>query len=184
MKKYLIGSFVGAIIIFIWQSLSFAVLGIHENSMKYTAGQNDIMAALSANIKEDGAYMMPSAATKKEREEIMKNIDGKAVATIVYQSKVDGDMTMRFIRTFLVDMFLVISLIYILSRAGTPIGRRVFSASVAFGLAAWLWSMYIAHIWAGLPWHMISGDLIDAIVAWGLVGVWLGWFLNRGTVRT
>ncbi len=181
MKKYLIGSIVGGIIIFIWQSLSFAVLGIHNNSMKYTAAQDEIKSVLASKLTEDGAYMVPSAPTQKEREDLFKKMDGQPMAEIIFQKSVDTDMTMRFIRTFLVNVFLVISLIYMLTRGGTPIGRRVFSASVAFGLAAWLWSMYIAHIWAGLPWHMIGGDLIDAIAAWGLVGLWLGWWLNRAS---
>jgi hypothetical protein len=183
MKKFLIGSIVGAIIIFVWQGLSFMVIGIHEDAMKYSAGQDNIMSAISANIKEDGAYMIPSAPTKKEREELMKTLDGKPMAAIIYQSAVKIDLTRNLIRTFLVDIFLVISLIYILTRGGTPIGRRVFAASVAFGIATWIWTFYLGHIWGGLPWHMIKGDLINSIVAWGLCGIWLGWWLNRTSVK-
>jgi len=183
MKRFLVGSLVGAIIIFIWQFVSFSFLGVHENSMKYTASQDNIMSAITTNLKEDGAYLLPSAPTKKERDDLMKNMNGKPMVQIIYQNAVNGDMTMRFIRTFLVNIFLVISLIYILTRGGVPIGRRVFAGAVAFGLATWLWTFYLGHIWAGLPWHMIKGDLIDALAAWALVGLWLGWWLNRASVK-
>jgi len=179
MKKYLIGSIVGGIIIFLWQGISWMGIGLHNNSMKYTPAQDNIMSVLSANIKEDGAYMIPSAATAKERQDMMKSMEGKPWASVIYHSSMSGDMTMRFIRGFLVNFFLVISLIYMLTRGGTPILRRVVSGSVAFGLAAWLWTFYMGHIWADLPWHMITADLIDSIVAWALCGIWLGWWLNR-----
>jgi hypothetical protein len=29
------------------------------------------------------------------------------------------------------------------------------------------------------PWDVIKGELIDLLVAWGLCGLWLGWWLNR-----
>ena len=41
MKKYLIGSIVGGIIIFLWQGLSWMALGIHSDSMMHNAGQEN-----------------------------------------------------------------------------------------------------------------------------------------------
>ena len=180
MKKYLIGSVIGAIIIFAWQGLSWMVMGVHDSSMKYHPAQKEIMDVISANITEDGLYMMPSAQTKKEQEAMMKEMEGKPWVSVIYHKSFNGDTTMRLIRAFLIDVFLVISLIYILMRGGTvPIPRRVFSGAVALGLAFFLWSPYMGHVWFDLPWHMIKGDLIDALVAWSLCGAWLGWWLNR-----
>jgi hypothetical protein len=180
MKKYFIGSVVGAIIIFAWQGLSWMVIGIHDNSMKYHPAQKEIMDVISANTTEEGLYMMPSAQTKKEREAMKEGMGGKPWASVIYHKSFNSDITMRLVRGFLIDIFLVISVIYILTRGGAvPIPRRVFSGSVALGLAFFLWGPYTGHVWFDLPWHMIKGDLIDAIVAWSLCGAWLGWWLNR-----
>ncbi|MDP4261909.1 MAG: hypothetical protein Q8941_05205 [Bacteroidota bacterium] len=180
MKKWLIGSIVGAILVFAWQGLSWTILGVHESGMKYTPAQNDIMNVLSSNIKEDGMYMMPSGPTPKDREAVMKDMEGKPWASVIYHKEMHQDMVMQLIRSFLVDIFLVISLIYILSRGGAmPIPRRVFAGSVALGLAFFLWGPYSGHIFFDLPWSMIKGDLLDALVAWSLCGLWLGWWLNR-----
>jgi len=179
MKKYIVGSIVGAIIIFLWQSLSWTVLGVHDNGMKFHPAQKEIMAVLSANTPEEGMYMLPSAATQKEQDAMMKEMEGKPWASVIYHQSFSSDMTMRMIRAFLVDLFLVISLIYIFTRGSTPVPRRIFSGSVALGLAFFLWGPYTGHIWFDLPWHMIKGDLIDSLVAWSLCGVWLGWWLNR-----
>jgi hypothetical protein len=180
MKKYLIGSVAGAVIIFAWQGLSWMALGIHDSGMKYHPAQKEIMDVITANTTEEGLYMLPSAQTKKEQKAMMKEMEGKPWVSVIYHKSFNNDMTRRLIRAFLVDVFLVISLIYILMRGGTvPIPRRVFSGSVALGLAFFLWGPYMGHVWFDLPWHMIKGDLIDALVAWSLCGVWLGWWLNR-----
>jgi hypothetical protein len=179
-KQWIIGSIVGAIIVFAWQGLSWMVLDIHESGMKYTAAQDEIMNVLNARITEEGLYMMPSAPTKKERMDKMKETEGKPWASVIYRKEMHGDMVMPMIRGFLVDIVLVISLIYIFTRGGaTPVPRRIFAGSVAFGLAFFLWGPYMGHIFYDLPWSMIKGDLIDGLVAWSLCGIWLGWWMNK-----
>jgi hypothetical protein len=179
MKKWVIGSLAGAIIVFLWQAASWMFLGIHDNSFKYLPAQQEVLDVLSSKITEDGHYMLPSAPTEKERQEMMEGMEGKPWASVIYHKSFSTDMVMPMIRGFLVDLFLVISLIYILTRGGVPITRRAFAGAVAVGLFTFLWGPYSGHIWFELPWHMITGDLIDAIAAWGLCGLWVGWWLNR-----
>jgi len=184
MKKWIISSLVGAIIIFAWQSAAWMFLGVHDTKINYTPAQDNIMNVLSSSNLEEALYMMPSAPTEKEREEQMKTMEGKPWASVIYHREFKDSMVRRMIRGFLVNIFLVISLIYLLTRGGTvPIPRRIFSASVAFGLACFLWGPYTGHIWFDLPWSMIKGDLIDALAAWALCGLWLGWWLNRPSVK-
>src|SRR5258705_5423302 len=180
MKKWIIGSIVGAMLVFAWQGLSWMAIGVHDKQMKFTPAQNEIMNVLTANLTEDGLYAMPSAATKKEQQDMMEGMEGKPWASVIYHKEYHSNMAMRMIRAFLVDLFLVVSLIYIFSAGGaTPTARRVFSRSVAYGLAFFLAGQYMGHVWFDLPWHMITGDLIDNVVAWSLCGIWLAWWLNR-----
>jgi hypothetical protein len=179
MKKWLIGSLVGGVIVFIWQAASWMFLPIHDDAMKYTPAQNEIMKVLSENLKEESAYQLPSAPTKTEQQAMMKEMAGKPWATVIYHPSMNMDMARPMIRGFLVDIFLVISLMYVLTRGGTPTPVRAFAGSVALGLFSFIWGPYTGHIWFQLPWHMIKGDLIDAVVAWGLCGLWVGWWLNR-----
>jgi hypothetical protein len=179
MKKWLIGSLVGAILVFGWQALSHTVIGIHNSDMKYTAAQSEILANLTANLKEDGAYMVPWGQTQKEQMDVMKNNENKPFATIVYNSSLNSDMASPMIRGFLVDLFLVITLIYLLTRGGNPAGIKIIAGSFALGLAYFLHGPYMGHIWYQLPWHMIKGDLIDSLVSWTICGFWLSWWLPR-----
>ena len=179
-KKWIIGSIIGGIIVFAWQGLSWMVTPIHDKQMKFTPAQNEIMNVLNTNLTEDGLYALPSAPTKKEQEEMMKSMEGKPWASIIYHKTYNNEMAMPMIRALLVDIFLVVSLIYLFTRGGTvPIPRRIFSGAFAYGLAFFLAGEYMGHIWFGLPWHMIMGNLIDNVISWSLCGIWLAWWMNR-----
>jgi len=182
MKKWLIGSLVGAILVFGWQFLSWSVLGIHKDAFKYHPAQDSIINYLSSTLTEDGAYMIPTAkpgTPRKEHQEMAKQMEGNPWASIIYHKEAHFSMTRPMIRGFLIDLFLVFTLIYILTRAGTPNAVRILAGSVAVGLFCFLWGPYTGHNWFSLPMDMIKGDLIDGIAAWGLCGLWLGWWLNR-----
>ena len=53
MKKIFLGSLVGAILLFGWQSLSWTVLGIHEKAMSYTPAQDSLLNTLSNTLKQE-----------------------------------------------------------------------------------------------------------------------------------
>ena len=179
-KQWIIGSLVGAIIVFAWQSLSWTVLGIHDKQMKYTPAQNEIMNVLNSSLTEEGLYALPSAATMQEKQDMIKEMEGKPWASIIYHKEYNSEMVMRMIRAFLVDLVLVISLIYLFTRGGSvPIPRRVFAGSVAYGLAFFLAGEYMGRIWFDLPWSMIMTNLIDNLASWTLCGAWLAWWMNR-----
>jgi hypothetical protein len=182
MKKWLIGALVGAIILFAWQGTSWMVLQLHNDATKYHPAQDSIMSYLSTQFKEEGSYMLPTVkagATTAEREECMKKALGHPWAMIVYHPTMNDDMTRSFIRGFLVDFFLLICFIYMISRGGWPIPRRIFAASVTMGLFVFLIGPYTSHIFMSTPLSAIKADLIDYMVAWTLCGAWLAWWLGK-----
>jgi hypothetical protein len=182
MKKWLIGSFVGAIIAFVLQFTSWAVLEMHIGEAKYTPAQDTIISFLSSTIKDDGMYMLPTVppgSSMDEGQKLGEQMDGKPWATIMYKKSYSNEMAMPMIRGFLVDLFLVFTLIYVLTRSGTPTGMRIFAGSVAMGLFTFLAGPYTMHNWFQTPTEAYMGHLIDSIVVWGVVGIWLGWWMNR-----
>lgn len=179
MKKWIIGSLVGAIIVFAWQAASWMFLGIHSNEEKFTPAQDQILSAISSANLDEGVYMMPSAATKKEMKDVMQKNEGKPWAWIVYGKNMSTSMTAPMIMGFIVDLILVILMISILVRGGLPSFTGIFTGCIAVGIFTFLWEPYMAHNWYNMPWSGIKGHLIDSIVAWGLCGLWLGWWLRR-----
>jgi hypothetical protein len=64
-------------------------------------------------------------------------------------------------------------------RGGLPSFTGIFTGCIAVGLFAFLWIPFMELNWFQGTWAAIKGDLIDAVVAWGLCGLWLGWWLRR-----
>ncbi len=141
MKKWIIGSLVGAIIVFAWQAASWTFLGIHAGEEKYTPAQDQILSTLASSNLEDGMYMLPN---------------------------VKPDATM--------DVVLLIS---ILVRGGLPSFIGIFTGAISVGIFTFLWGPYMERNWYNVPWSAIIGHLYDAIIAWALCGLWLGWWLRR-----
>lgn len=60
MKKTIIGSLVGAIIMFLWQFLSWGPTQLHRPAQDYTPKQDSILSYLNSQFSEDGSYFLPS----------------------------------------------------------------------------------------------------------------------------
>ncbi len=182
MKKMLIGSLVGAILIFGWQFFSWTVSGIHDAEAKHLDTQDAIMQTLNENIKADGVYILPSApagTSMEKMEAIGKANEGKPWAMITYKTKYVNNMPNAMFRGFLIDLVIVLLLISILMKGGAPDMKGAVVGSVIIGIMTFLWGPYMMHNWFQTPWDTMTGPMIDAVVPWALCGVWLGWWLRR-----
>lgn len=182
MKKWVIGSLVGAIIVFVWQAASWMFLGIHAGEMKYTPAQDQVLATLASSNLEDGMYMLPNAkpgTSMEEHENMRKQMEGKPWAWVLYSNKMNIGMTGPMIIGFVVDLILVVLLISILVRGGLPSFIGIFSGAISVGIFTFLWGPYMERNWYNVPWSAIIGHLYDAIIAWALCGLWLAWWLRR-----
>jgi hypothetical protein len=182
MKKWIIGALVGAIIMFVWQAASWMFLNLHKDAGKYHPAQDSVVSYLSSVITEDGAYMMPTGkpgSSMKDHQEMMKQMEGRPWVSIIYHKSFKDHMVMSMIRGFLVNFVIVLLLVVLLTKGGLPNFMGVLTGTLSVGVITFLWGPYMGHVWYDLPWEMISGDMLDAVVAWGLCGIWLGWWLNK-----
>jgi hypothetical protein len=180
MKKPLIGSLVGGILIFIWQTLSWAMLNLHHASQEYTPKQDSIMSYLNSQFSGDGDYLMPSYPAGTSREEMEKTMDqnkGKPWAQIQYHKALDVNMGSNIIRGLIVDIIMVALLCWILMKISVRKFSTIFIACLLTGIIVFINSPYTIHIW--YPKADIMIHLADALVSWGLCGIWLGWWLSR-----
>lgn len=179
MKKQLIATLVGAVILFVWQFLSWSALGVHKSEFGYTSNQDKIMEALSQNLTEEGSYMlpnMPPGTSHEEMEAAMQSRVGKPWAVINYRKSLSADMGMNMFRGFVVDLLAAWLLVWMLLKFETLNLTTALQASIFVGIIGYLTIPYLNSIWFETN---SLGHLVDAVAQWGLVGLWLGWWLPR-----
>lgn len=182
MKKTIIGAIVGGIIIFAWQFLSWGLLNLHTAQQQYTPKQDSILAYLGTQFSEDGAYMLPAVAPGTSREEMekqMKPMEGKPWAQVVYHTSMPGinKMYMNMGRSLLVNMFIVWLLCWLLVKIPLRSFGTVFLGTLGMGIIVFLNAPYTMHIWYGS--FDLMAHFADALIAWGVTGLWLGWWLTH-----
>ena len=179
MKKLIIAALVGGTILFVWQLLSFMVLQLHNAQMQYTDKQDEILAALEASGIDEGQYFLPNTAptaSADDREAYMEKYTGKPWARLSYHKELKMSMGMNMVREFSIDLLAAFLLAWLLLKFADLNLKVSILASLAVGIIGYLTINYLNSVWfetSSLP------ELIDAVVQWGLVGVWMGWYLNR-----
>ncbi|MGB5006499.1 MAG: hypothetical protein WBO39_06135 [Ferruginibacter sp.] len=182
MKKIIIGSLVGAILLFGWQSASWMVMGIHEKAMKHTTAQDSILSVLSNSLTEEGQYLLPNmpvGTPHSEMEEFMKKNEGRPWAVINYHKAHKMDMVMPIIRAFLICLVCMWLCCLVIGKMTDRRFYNVFTTTLTFGLISFLSVWYMGHNWMSIGWDVLTGELIDNIAGWGLAGIWLGWWYGQ-----
>jgi len=178
-KKLIIGAVVGGLLLFIWQFVAWSLVNLHSSSMQYTSEQEAILKVLDEKL-EEGSYFLPNVAPGASAEETQKfrdNASGKPWAQISFHKNMRMDnMGLNMFRGFVSDFFAVLLLCWILMKIPGVDFTTTLLSSLAVGVIGYLTIHYLNSIW--FENNTISA-LVDTLVSWGLVGVWLGWWLGR-----
>lgn len=177
--KQLIGTAVAGLILFVWQFLSWSLLPLHQSEMAYAPNQDKIMEALNQQITTPGTYFlpnMPPGASQEEQKAYMERSAGKPWAIVSYHQSMEMSMSMNMLRAFAADLLAAFLLIWLLGKMSNPGSQTALLSAVAVGGITYLTFPYLNSIWFK---SNSLGHLADAIVPWALVGLWLGWWMNR-----
>lgn len=182
MKKTLVAALVGGVIIFLWQFLSFAMINFHKPAQAYTDKQDAIMNFLNSQQLKEGGYILPGlpeGSTMQDHEQHMKMAEGKPWASIQYHSSLQNNMAMNMVRGLLVNIVIVFLFCWLIKRMNAPSASTIVLSALVVGLMVFMNVPYTSAIWYQSfdTWAY----LLDAVVSWGLTGLWLAWWLRRGT---
>jgi hypothetical protein len=104
---------------------------------------------------------------------------GSPWAMVFYHPGMEGFSVVRFllgwVHTFIAALLAALVLYYWMF-AGF---RGRFIVSMAFGLFALVVGPLSDMIWWYFPWSFIRPKILEMVIGWGLVSVWLGWFVKR-----
>lgn len=183
MKKSLIGAFVGGLLIFIWQTLSWTMLELHRPSQDYTPQQDSILNYLNTHLEKQGGYLLPSVPKGTSFDDANKYYEtkeGKPWAFIQYHATNNNSMNamyMNMVRGLLSTIFMVWMLCWILGKWNHPSFANIFLACLFIGLIVFINEPYNQFIWYKI--FDVRAHLTDALASWGLCGIWLGWWMRR-----
>jgi glycerol uptake facilitator-like aquaporin len=171
MKRKLIFSFIGAIIIFAWQFISYAMPNFHKSAARYTPAQDSILQAIAKQGLGEGMYFLGQpdpSLSRAEQEAAMEKMDGKSWAVINFHETNSMSMGMNMFRGFLVCFVISFLLFWLFLQQKDPsLTNRLF-LSLAVGMIGFFFVPYTNFIWYKAP--DIFAHFADAIVPWVLLG--------------
>lgn len=183
MKNILIGGAVAGLLLFLWQTLSWAVMDLHAKEYQATPAEDTLLASLAAHLTP-GQYMLPRAPQNASWEEVEKKqaeMTGKPWAVINYHKSFDTNMPKNMIRGLLSCMIAMTLVCWIFSQYKQPSFSKLLISSNCIGLAGYLFIPYSLNIWYETP--DATTNLMDTVVGWGMAGAWLGWWVPRNSVK-
>ena len=179
MKKFIVASLVGAVIMFVWSFLAWVVLPIHSTTYMYTPAQDAIMKVLAESNLETGTYGMPSAPTPEEMMEVHESNVGKPGAAVFYIKEMPGMGAAMHIWGFVFNFIMVFAACMLLANnmTGSFFSRwwmvMMVAVIIIFGVHFMNWN------WMGHTWNYTRDFVLDTAIGWGLTGLWLAWYLGR-----
>jgi len=177
MKKSIIAAIVGGIILFLWQFLSWQALQLHSSQTAYTPNQNDILECFKENNLKPGEYFLPTVQPgTKDYELYFNEYMNKPWATLQYHERLTNTMPLNMIRGLTCNILVVFLFCFLLNGQRDLSFKKIILSSLSVGIISYLIFPYLNSIWFEtntLP------DLLDSFVQWGLLGVWLGWYLPK-----
>lgn len=178
--RNLIAALVAGVLIMVWQTASHTFLQLHAVQETYTPNQDAILKVLSENITADGQYFLPNVPPGTSMEEMTKAQEasmGKPWAQISYHKVMDMNMTANILRGLGTNIILAFVLVWILGKMQSLTFGKAVMVSLAIGFICFSFHPYPGYIW--FKTSGINTELLDSLVAFGLVGIWLGWFMTR-----
>jgi hypothetical protein len=191
MKKIFIGSFVGALILFIWSFLAWSILPLHLHTFTYTPAQDSILKVLSGSGMETGVYLAPMVDNRnvhgidhkymEDSHKYMEEKKGQPMVTLYYLKNGMEFGPANIIRGFIFDLLALLAACILLSPAfatvSTFFGRWWLSLMV--GLLITASGPLIYYNWLAVPWDFTVDMVLDVFMNWGITGLWLAWYFRK-----
>jgi hypothetical protein len=192
-KKIVIGGVLAGIAMFIWSSIAHMLLPIGDMGIKTIPNEDAVIAAMKANITEDGFYFIPgegmahAATLPKDQQQAAKDAWQKKYeagprAILVYHPTGEKLFMPRYLVVeFLSD--LVVGLIAAFALGMACATLRSFAGRVglvtSLGLLGWVAIEVSYWNWYGFPAAYEVSQFLDQIVGMVFAGTVLALVMRR-----
>jgi len=171
MKRRILFSLIGMVIIFGWQFLSYAMPAFHYKAQTFTPAQADILDKLKEIGLNDGMYLLGQpdpSLSRAEQEAMMSSLDGQPWAVLNYHQRNSYDMLMPMLTNLLLSLVISFVLFWLYLQQKNPTLLNRLLISLAVGMIGFLFVPLTRYIWYWEP--DIWAHLLDATIPWLILG--------------
>ncbi len=192
MLRILVSTLLGAVVLFFWGFLSWAVIGLHSASVQPLANEDAVLSALMEQVPEDGMYFFPGmpsdpdlSATEQDAATATataKYAEGPIGVLMFHREGRDPEDPMVFAQGFLnclaCSLIATLLLVAALPRLHSYISKVAFVTAI--GLIVWLAGDRTYEIWLAFDAVHTRTMLMDHLVGWGAFGLVAGAVIKGG----
>lgn len=193
MGKIILGAFLAAIAVFVWEAASWMVIGWHENGFRAFRDESAVAEVIKANVTSGhGIYMLPAmdeapkVATAEEKKAYLEQqekamADGPYVYAIIRPGKAEISMGTNMMLSFVRNLICALLIAVLLSQAALFYPARIAFVAAA-GLFAGLTADLPMWIWFEQPARDTIVNIADHLIAWIIGGAVLGLCVGKDPV--
>ena len=186
MKKTLLGSLVGGVILFIWSFLAWVILPLHNSTMHAVTNEDAVANMIAQNAQQKSVYTIPhnpATSDKAAMDAWAERLKRGPNAMIIFDpAGTDPMMPSQMLIGLVLDLLSAFFVIWFLTRS-TAAGGSYLARVTYCGMIGIFVSVFV-HLmnwnWMGMPGDFTSGLVIDTIVGWILAGLGIAAVVNRG----
>ena len=169
MKKHILFSIIGGVILFMWQFLSYAMPDFHKSAHAYTPLQDSIMNQLDKLGLEQGMYMlgMPNPDNPEEVD-LSWNEEYSTWAILNYRINDSNSMALPMTRGVIITIIIAAMLFWLFKQKEDSSLLNKLLISVGVGFISFLYVPYSNFIWYKAP--DIYAHMMDGIIPWLILG--------------
>jgi len=193
MGKIILGAFLAAIAVFVWEAASWMVIGWHENGFRAFRDESAVAEVIKANVTSGhGIYMLPAmqeppkVATAEEKKAFLEKqekamADGPYFYAIIRPGKASASMGTNMMLSFGRNLICALLIAVLLSQAALFYPARIAFVAAA-GLFAGLTADLPMWIWFEQPARDTIVNIADHLIAWIIGGAVLGLLVGKDPV--
>lgn len=178
MKKIIIATLLGSVVMFVWAFVYHVALPTGAMGVNSLPTEEPVLAALRSEIPEAGLYLFPG-----QMDDDMETLQAKyaegPTGLLAYRPG-GGEMMSagQLGRQFMIDVVAAALLAVLLLRLGANVRVSLLTGALA-GLFATSQVSLPQWNWYGFPIAFVFSQGLELVIGWGLAGAVMGWYVKR-----
>ena len=166
MKKVMLSTVLGALMLFIWSGISWMVLDWHNQTIHNFTNDQAVASAIQANAPQSGIYFMPNMM----HPEATANTEPQVFAAVKLEG-MSNSMVKPLVYEFVLQLVLVLLVSSLLMQTANLNYVRRYLFILTFAIATALWANVPYYSWFGFDSEYTLVMMADALIGWALAGL-------------